>query len=279
MKYINLIFILILFSCNGQTKNKELQKNKEQPKSVKTSNQNQHTKELSYIKRRNKNIKFFKNKEFSDRVDRQMNDSLQALEKLLKDILTDTKIENISKTGHINLETFFDELGFGKLDALGTYNKKVSKLCTTKFLFSDYFKKERYDLQDFNESDLENILTAAFASSYVITGVYTFEIKSDPNIKAYGMISIDGQDIGPFNPNNLYLVASTKEHIYLVSKGMEKEFKQIEKCSEIWKNVDSENKAWKAYCECYKREIPNHEQLLSIKEEIQEIYTKLFQKK
>ena len=188
-----------------------------------------------------------------------MNDSLFALEKLLKSILIPTKVKDINKTGKINLETFLPELGFGMLDGLTTYEKGISTLCTTSFIFSDYFKKQGYKIDNISKSQIEDIFTNAFASDYTITGIQSFKINEKENIKTYGMISIDGQDIGPFKPNTLYVLASIEDNIYLIRKSINNELIGLEKCDAIWSNTDreSEDKTWRRYCECYKQEFTN----------------------
>ncbi len=272
MKYIYLILFLIIFSCNGQGKNNDLKKSSKISQKIKgNENENKHVQELKYIKRRNSNIEYFKNKQFNDRTYKQVNDSLFALEKLLKNILIPTKVKDINKKGKINLETFLPELGFGMLDALTTYEKGVSILCTTGFIFSDYFKEQGYKIDNISESKIEDIFSNAFASDYTITSIHSFKINEKENIKTYGMISIDGQDIGPFKPNTLYVLAIIEDNIYLIRKSINQELKELKKCMTIWNNVDgeSEDDTWKKYCECYRQEFTNNEQFLPLKKEME----------
>lgn len=277
MKYIYLVLFLTIFSCNEKSKKNDFKKSSKINQEIKgNDNKNKREQELNYIKRRNSNIEYFKNKEFNDRTYKQVNDSLFALEKLLKSILIPTKVKDINKAGKINLETFLPELGFGMLDALTTYEKGISSLCTTSFIFSDYFKEQGYKIDNISKSKIEDIFTNAFASDYTITGIQSFKINEKENIKTYGMISIDGQDIGPFKPNTLYALATIEDNIYLIRKSINNELKGLEKCEAIWSNTDreSEDKTWRRYCECYRQEFTNNEQFLPLKKEIEEM-TKL----
>lgn len=277
MKYIYLVLFLTIFSCNEKSKKNDLKKSSKINQEIKGNNdKNKRKQELNYVKRRNSNIEYFKNKEFNDRTYKQVNDSLFALEKLLKSILIPTKVKDINKTGKINLETFLPELGFGMLDGLTTYEKGISTLCTTSFIFSDYFKKQGYKIDNISKSQIEDIFTNAFASDYTITSIQSFKINEKENIKTYGMISIDGQDIGPFKPNTLYALASIEDNIYLIRKSINNELIGLEKCDAIWSNTDkeSEDKTWRRYCECYKQEFTKNEQFLPLKKEIEEM-TKL----
>ncbi|WP_282165799.1 hypothetical protein [Cellulophaga baltica] len=274
MKYIYLVLFTAIFSCNGQEKNNDFKSNSKIGLLVKgNENEIKREQELNYIKRRNSNIAYFEEKEYNDRTYKQVNDSLLALEKLLQHILIPTRVQEINETGKINLETFLPELGFGMLDALTVYEKEISILCTTNFIFSDYFKEQGYNFNNITENKIEDIFSYAFASDYVITGIHSYKINQTENIQAYGMISIDGQDIGPFKPNSLYALVIIEDNIYLISKSIKKELEGIEKCESIWNNVDSESedKTWENYCECYQREFTNNEQLLPLKKEIEKM--------
>jgi hypothetical protein len=274
MKYIYLVLFTAIFSCNGQEKNNDFKSNSKISLLAKgNENEIKRKQELNYIKRRNSNIAYFEEKEYNDRTYKQVNDSLLALEKLLQHILIPTRVQEINETGKINLETFLPELGFGMLDALTVYEKEISILCTTNFIFSDYFKEQGYNFNNITENKIEDIFSYAFASDYVITGIHSYKINQTENIQAYGMISIDGQDIGPFKPNSLYALVIIEDNIYLISKSIKKELEGIEKCERIWNNVDSESedKTWENYCECYQREFTNNEQLLPLKKEIEKM--------
>ena len=274
MKYIYLVLFTAIFSCNGQEKNNDFKSNSKISLLAKgNENKIKREQELNYIKRRNSNIAYFEEKEYNDRTYKQVNDSLLALEKLLQHILIPTRVQEINETGKINLETFLPELGFGMLDALTVYEKEISILCTTNFIFSDYFKGQGYNFNNITENKIEDIFSYAFASDYVITGIHSYKINQTENIQAYGMISIDGQDIGPFKPNSLYALVIIEDNMYLISKSIKKELEGIEKCERIWNNVDSESedKTWENYCECYQREFTNNEQLLPLKKEIEKM--------
>ncbi|WP_324027843.1 hypothetical protein QSV08_07820 [Maribacter sp. BPC-D8] len=274
MKYIYLVLFLIIVSCNEKVKNNDLKESsKISQKIKKNDNENKRKEELTYVRKRNSTSEYFENKEFNDSIYDEMNDSILVLEKLLQHIILPTKVEDINKTGQINLETFLPEIGFGMLDGLITYKEEVSLLCTTSFIFSDYFKDQGYKIDNISESEIEDIFSSAFASDYVITSIKTFKINVKENIQAYGMISLDGQDIGPFKPNALYALVSYEDNIYLINKSIKRELKGLEKCTTIGNNEyeESEEKAWKHYCECYEQQFSHNEQFLPLKKEIEEM--------
>lgn len=277
MKYIYLILLLTFLSCNLK-KNKEEKIAEVKQSSIINDTISQRQKELNYIKRRNANAKYFKNKEINDNTDNQMTDSILALENLLKEILVDTKIKDINKNGKINIQTFFQELGVGMLDGLRDYKKGLATLCITDFIFLNHFKEQYNTQQNYNfnklsESELEGIFSEAFAANHVITGVHSFKIKGKENMQGYGMISVDAQDIGSFTPNTLYAIVVVNNYIYLMNKSIEKDVNPIEKCTKIWENVDSsfEERVWKNYCKCYKEEFVKSEQALYLEEEIKKM--------
>jgi len=270
MKYFYLILLLIIFSCQKKGE-------KVQDKSVeitiinkkKDSYQESSFKELSYIKRRNSNVKHFKDKEINDDISNEMNDSILLLERHLKEILTNLKLEEIKEKGRINLETFFPELGFGMLDGLFITREKETIICTSNYIFSEFYSG--YQLNKLLPSELEDVFQKAFASDYAITNIHSFKVENF-DVPAYCVISIDGQDIGPFPPNALYVLISIENNVYLIQREL-KEFKSIQNCANLWGdlNGESEEEIWKDYCKCYAKEFKNNEQYSFLEKEINEM--------
>jgi len=270
MKYFYLILLLIIFSCQKKGE-------KVQDKSVeitiinkkKDSYQESSFKELSYIKRRNSNVKYFKDKEINDDISNEMNNSILLLERHLKEILTNLKLEEIKEKGRINLETFFPELGFGMLDGLFITREKETIICTSNYIFSEFYSG--YQLNKLLPSELEDVFQKAFASDYAITNIHSFKVENF-DVPAYCVISIDGQDIGPFPPNALYVLISIENNVYLIQREL-KEFKSIQNCTNLWGdlNGESEEEIWKDYCKCYAKEFKNNEQYSFLEKEINEM--------
>ncbi|MBO0592886.1 hypothetical protein I2486_15890 [Cellulophaga sp. E16_2] len=146
MKYIFIILLFLFISCNGQKNNTDTIKNSEEKQSPTTiDGQNRLEKELHYIKQRNSNVDYFKNKEINDKIGHQMNDSILALEKLLKNILSTTRIPNLTKNGQINLQTFYPEMGFGMLDGLWVEKEETMLLCISDYIFYDFFPEYKFE--------------------------------------------------------------------------------------------------------------------------------------
>jgi len=269
MKYLSLFLLLITLSCNKQQNNIDQINNVDLAYNTQQTNtQNTRKKELEYIKRRDVDLTYFENKEISDLRDNEMRDSLVALENILKDILIDTRLKDLKTTGKINLQTFYQEIGFGMLDGLITLKESTGIIVTSKYLFNDFFPGYQFD--SLTPDEIENSMGYAFASNHVITNITSFKIDNEQGISAYGMISIDAQDIGPFTPNTLYVIAQIDNNIYLVSKPIETELQPLNDCTVLWKNTTSynEDKTWDNYCDCYKREIKKDTQFLDLKAEI-----------
>ncbi len=284
MKYIYLFLSLLFFSSCDLKEKKEglkapLSINQNVDSIKRIDQKNRHKKELNYIKRRNSNLKFFKNKEIDDKLYNQMYDSILVLEKQLKKILTNTRLKEINTSGKINLQTFSpNEMGYEMLDGLNIRKENTTILCTTNSIFFDFFKKQKkYELDNLSESDLENIFYCAFVSGYSITNFSSFKIEGKENIKAYGMIALGAQDTGPFTPNTLYVFASVNDNIYIMDKSIKKEIKQTEACINIWNSTyvsgddQSEEKAWKKYCDCYRKNFKKDEQFVALKEDINDM--------
>lgn len=283
MKYIYLILCILFFSCDKKPKSNTITAISKKSQNLEAITKVEEKidpkirlkKELNYLKRRDINVAYFKNKEINDKISKEMNDSLLVLEKLLKDILTNTKIKELDKKGKINLETFFPEVGFGMLDGLLMSKETTIFLCTSKFIFSDYFFKNKKD--QFNKltpSNLEGIFNEAFYNNANVTNLSSFKITTEIGYQAYGMIGLGAQDTGAWPPNALHVLVLVDDVVYLLYKPIKKKLKDFEYCTNIWNSTyinddsESEERAWKQYCNCYQKEFKNSEQFLTLKKEI-----------
>jgi hypothetical protein len=290
MRYAYLVLALLFVACNTK-----------QPGDKATSIQeNSHQGELDYLKRRDMNLEYFNNKAITDTLYEQMNDSLIVLEKLLRNILSDTKIDSINVKGKINLETLFPhELGYGMLDGLITHNQSLHVFCTTKIIFLDYYKNDPVNkTDDLAPTELEVFFNDAFCGGHAsITNLTSYRVVSTNGIQAYGMIGNVAQDIGPYLPNHMYVFVSTDDHIYLIQKPIRHKLHELSICKNAWDSLYRrsrdkydmyrasnrtdkssmkeatalEEKAWHDYCECYRKNFQYDKQFPLLKKEIDEM--------
>jgi hypothetical protein len=258
-------------------------------------------KELEYLKVRDSYIKHFKSiviKDDNDKIDTQESDSLKDLEKRLRDILKDCRINNIAIDGEINLETLLAGLGFRMLDGLNVTKDSIRIFCTSKSLFFDYFKKEKISQPDnLTTEDLENIFNSVFYSDARITNFSSGKIPAKNNIQVYGMVGMVAQDIGLFLPEFVYVFIADDNFIYMAEKHLNKPVKQIPKCKSIWDSINLESQkalqiyddsqlqdtasfnkhvyldelAFDKYCGCFQRELKKEIQYKEIQKQIEKI--------
>ena len=262
----------------------------------------QTNKELEYLKVRNSYVQYFK-KNYENNpdwttIDKQDNDSLLVLEKMLREILKDAGIDSIVRYGKINLETLTPELGFGMLDGL-VLNKYSSPqiFVTSKTLFFDYFKSQQINsIQNLTSKQLDDIFSALISDARA-TVFYSEKISSNKNSEVYGSIVKIGQDIGRFPPDNIFVLVANGDYIYIIQKYLDKPINEISECQAIYdsiyidsqkyfdvyrasnltdkaainKTFELEETAWNKYCECYQKNFKSDKQYDSVLKQIEKI--------
>jgi hypothetical protein len=249
----------------------------------------QASQELKYLKTRDSYIEYFKKMTTKNpdwtKVDRQNNDSLLVLEKLLKEILKNS----IVKGGKINLETLVGELGFGNLDGLVLNKNNVVRdstqvFVTTKTLFLEYFKKAQINsIDNLSKEQLDDIFTSAFGGGEAHATTFSIVEKTlKKDSQTYGCIGSFGQESGEAAaPDCIFVLASKGIFIYIFLEYLDTSIIELRECkstsdslysqshkyeklydesnpkdkSLINKAVDFQEVAWKQYCECYQNNL------------------------
>jgi len=295
-KLLYILTILLLTSCSSST-----DKNKENNASELTDRKN---KELEYLKVRDNYINRFKiinvkNRDWA-KTDKQDNDSLLVLEKLLREILKDSKIDSVGKYGKINLETLQQDLGFGMLDGL-VLNKYSSNslqiFVTTKTLFHNFFKSSQISsIDNLNPRLLDDVLTALVSDAHSSV-FYSENIHSSKCNIVYGGIQTISQDIGRFTPDIIFVLISNGDYVYIIQKYLDKPINGIKDCQFIYDSIygysdkyyseyensnlqdttafnnkiEFEVTAWEKYCDCYQNNFRTDNQFESILKQIKSI--------
>jgi hypothetical protein len=284
LTYMLTIFIGLISACN--------------------SSGNKTNKEFEYLKVRNSYVqyfeKFYENNSNPDwtKIDKQDNDSLLVLEKMLREILKDADIDSIGKYGKINLETLTPELGFGRLDGL-VLNKYSSPqiFVTSKTLFFDYFKSQHINsIQNLTSKQLSDIFSSLISEAGA-TVLYSEKMYSNKNSEVYGSIGTIDQGIGTFLPDNIFVLVVKGNYVYIIQKYLDKPINEMSKCQAIYdsmyintqkyydryiasnltdetafnKKVELEETAWNKYCECYQENFKSDEQYDSVLKQIENI--------
>jgi hypothetical protein len=268
--WTTLLSFIITFSVFGQTNN-----------------------ELEYLKFRDNYISYFKNTSEINRdwtkIDKQDNDSILVLEKMLREVLKGSKNDSVVKYGKINIETLQQDLGFGMLDGL-VLNKNSSNtlqiFVTSKTLFFDCFKSQQINsIDNLAPRQFDDILTALVSDAHA-TVFYSEKISSNKRIQVYGGILTITQDIGRFTPDIIFTLISNGNYIYIIQKYLDKPIHEMKECQAIYDSIYSNSKeyfkayqasylqdttafnkttkmeeiAWNKYCECYQKNFRTDEQ-------------------
>ena len=292
----NLLYILtVIFitSCSNTT-----DKNKGNISNEQTKPSN----ELEYLNARNNFIQYFKNKfennpDYTDEIVKQNSESLLVLDKMLREILKNSRIDSVVKFGKINLETFIPELGFGNLDGLVLNNNSSRIFVTSKVLFFDYFKSQKINsIHNLSSKQLSDIFSSIISDARS-TVFYSESFSSNNNSQVYGCIGTIAQDIGRFPPDNVFVLLTNGDYIYIIQKYLDKQINEISKCQAVYdsiyinsqkhfdeyrastltdkkaieKKFELEETAWNKYCECYQENFRTDNQFDRVRKEIEMI--------
>jgi len=255
--------------------------------------------EKSYIKTRDRMIHFFKihpAKRFDDKIYKQQEDSLKLLERSLKFIFKSSplSIQLSNDSWKINLETLYDELGFGMLDGLNnfkTINDTTNIFYTSNILFYNYFKKDTINSTDnLTSKQLEKIINAAFYSDAYFTKFITYKLPSTTNIHVYAIIGTGTNDIPLSPPNELAIIVFTDKYLYIINKYLHSnQITGIPECEKICTNFynnEGQNKnmkewdkqldkATEKYCNCYLEKLKYSGQYPRVQKMIDGMYEEL----
>lgn len=257
--------------------------------------------ELDYLKVRNSFVEYFENSSDTAQnwteIYKQDTDSLLVLEKMLREMLKNSRIDSVVKFGKINLETLTPELGFGMLDGLALNSNSSKTVVTTKRLFLEYFKSQQINsTEKLTSKQLSGIFSSIFSDVHA-TVFYSEPIFSYPESQVYGCIGTIAQDIGRFPPDHLFVMVANADFIYIFQKHLDKPIKEIGECQAVYdsiqiksekyfddytasngtdktalkKKFEVEETAWSKYCECYQERFKTDEQYESVQKQIEEI--------
>lgn len=292
--------IFILNSCSNKA-NKNNVNTINEHTNIYTEQSNRSDKELKYLKIRKDYVKYF-NKISEDNQDwekiyKQDSDSLIVLEKMLRDILKNSRIDSISKFGKINLETLTPELGSGMLDGLKLNNNSKITFVTSKALFFDYFKSEKINsINDLTSKQL-SVIFSTLISDARVTVFYSEKLPSNKKQIIYGSVAAAAQDIGSFPPDNVFVLVASEDFIYIYQKYLDKPINVISKCQNVYDSIynisqkhfnkykdsnledkstinsahEIEGIAWDKYCECYQENFKNNKQYNAVKKRIEKL--------
>jgi hypothetical protein len=305
MKHLFLLtFLIILISCisDGKKVNSEeiILSNDTIAKINNLQKTEKNNPEKDYIKVRDNYLEYFKNIDFKKDTYAYKKDqkALSYLENRLRDILKGSHPNNSSDSGKINLESLTGDLGTGMLDGLKFEKDSFRFFYTTRTLFDIYFKtvlKNPIDKLTYRE--LEDIFNSTFYSDATVLNFSFLKMNSSNTNIAYGMFAMATQEIGPYLPDDLFVLKLDNNYVFMVEKRLNLQIVELPDCKHIWdsinllaekefekyklsklkdklalkKNFELDKLALNEYCNCYQRNLSNEKQFEEIKKNLEQL--------
>jgi hypothetical protein len=207
--------------------------------------------------------------------------ALEILEQKIKTIIGPVNIEGFSGKGEINLETLYNELGFGMLDGVVYRSKDASLVVTTSRILNRYLSDGKYTAKDLATlAEDEGFYTAALFSDVAVS-LYTPIplIKNNNTDSVYAYIGLIAQDIGPFLPDRIFVIAKRDERVFFVTALVSNPPPEIESCKKVWFETAKKNEeaAYSAYQECYGKSIRESSFYKDVSKQADEIVKRIYQ--
>ena len=142
----------------------------------------------AYLTARDKAVADFKNvTETGPAIDSRHNAALRRLQAMLKAIIEPVRLDGFASSGKYNIDTLFQELGYGKLDAIvvNATNGKSKAVVSTVPLVEAWLKSNPDVLKHPHGSSAKDI-AEAFASE----DFYTYAISSDAHYYQYAALPV-----------------------------------------------------------------------------------------
>lgn len=252
-----------------------------------TSTFGQSDQELKYLKTRNNYTDYFKSIVSSthsesdwSKLDREMDSSFVVLEKMLRDIMKFAQISDISKTGKISLGSLLaGDLGFGSLDGLILNNDSSQIFITSKFLFNEYFKKEKLNpIDKLTPKQLDNILTSALGGGDArIETLFAEKKSSTKSSTVYLSIGGFGQESVPFMAKCIFVFALKEDYVYIIWKL--KPIAELQLCKSIYDKIFSDSQKYlEKYHASNLKDTTSLKKGFALQEEAQDKYCDCYQK-
>ena len=134
-------------------------------------------------------------------------------------------------------------------------------------------------LDQLTSTDFSKILTSAFSSGAAISALTTIKLPSKNNVQAYGVVTYEAQDIGPFPPDGIYVFVANDKYVYMAGRKLDVKLDEVKECRKIWDSLiakpgsadDMGDYAQNKYCECCQQGYQNEPQFDMIKKEMVDI--------
>ncbi len=207
--------------------------------------------------------------------------ALSKLEKQLQLIIGPVDVAHFPKRGKINLETLYQDGGFGQVDGLRFDSKHELLFVTTTDLLNSYLQQHKKLPTELGKlAKAEEFYSLVFNWDVAVTHFADVPVRTTNNKSfAYTFLGLWAQDIGLFLPKHLFVFFSNDDRVFMVSAEVQSNINQIAECKDVWdkfkkksdaafatyrasklkdqKAIDDthryEDEGFKAYCRCFEQ--------------------------
>ena len=207
--------------------------------------------------------------------------ALAKLEKQLQLIIGPVNVAHFPIRGKINLETLYQDVGFGQVDGLRFDSKHERLFVTTTGLLNRYVQQHKELPTELSKlAKAEDFYSLVFEYDVAATHFAEVPIRTTNDKSfAYAFLGLWAQDIGIFLPKHLFVFFVNGDRVFVVSAEVQSQVNQIAECKEVWdkfeiksdaafatyraselkdqKAIDDsfryDQEGFKAYCSCFQQ--------------------------
>jgi len=162
--------------------------------------------------------------------------ALSKLEKQLQLIIGSIDVAHFPKRGKINLETLYQDGGFGQVDGLRFDTKHELLFVTTAGLLNSYLQQHKELPTELSKlAKAEEFYSLVFNWDVAVTHFTDVPVRTT-NDKSFAsaFLGLWAQDIGLFLPKHLFIFFVNGDRVFVVSAEVQSNINQIAECKDLW---------------------------------------------
>ena len=162
--------------------------------------------------------------------------ALSKLEKQLQLIIGPVDVAHFPKRGKINLETLYQDAGFGQVDGLQFDSKHGLLFVTTTGLLNSYLQQHKELPTELGKlAKAKEFYSLALYWDEAVTHFAEVPVRTTNDKSfAYAFLGLWAQDIGPFPPKTLFVFFANGDRVFVVSTDAQSNIDQIAECKDVW---------------------------------------------
>jgi hypothetical protein len=171
--------------------------------------------------------------------------ALSELEKQLRLIVGPVDMVGFPKQGKINLETLYQDGGFGQVDGLRFDSECENLFVTTRDLLNSYLRQHNTLPTDLSKlANTEEFYSLVFNWDATVTKFAEVPLrKTKTGSIAYAFLGLWAQDIGLFLPKQLFIFVANEQRVFVVSAETKTSVTQIAECKDVWDEFQKKRSA------------------------------------